>query len=115
MRQKQAAEAAQREHDLLELGRLGNLEGRRRLGEDPAKAPKLPLFVDGTDAYLLIKIWEICDDLLDGARKYGPQRLALILSGRALTVYSRLSEEAAADYGQMMLALMKRYDLTEDG
>lgn len=38
-----------------------------------------------------------------------------LLSGRALTVYSRLSEEAAADYGQMMLALMKRYDLTEDG
>ncbi|KAL9958152.1 hypothetical protein ACROYT_G035127 [Oculina patagonica] len=34
---------------------------------------------------------------------------------RALDVYSRLSEEAATDYDKMKLALMKRYDLTEDG
>ena len=38
-----------------------------------------------------------------------------MLSGRALDVYSRLSEEAAVDYDQVKLALMKRYDLTEDG
>ena len=34
---------------------------------------------------------------------------------RALNVYSRLSEEAAQDYDRVKLALMKRYDLTEDG
>ena len=38
-----------------------------------------------------------------------------LLSGRALDVYSRLSEEAAVDYDQVKLALMKTYDLTEDG
>ena len=38
-----------------------------------------------------------------------------LLSGRALEVYSRLSEEAAQDYDRVKLALMKRYDLTEDG
>ena len=30
-------------------------------------------------------------------------------------MYSRLSEEAAKDYGKVKIALMKRYDLTEDG
>ena len=38
-----------------------------------------------------------------------------LLSGRALDVYSHLSEEVASDYYQMKVALMKRYDLTEDG
>ena len=30
-------------------------------------------------------------------------------------MYSRLSEEAARDYDKVKIALMKRYDLTEDG
>ena len=42
-------------------------------------------------------------------------KLSALLSGRALEVYSRLSEEAAQDYDRVKLALMKRYDLTEDG
>ena len=29
-------------------------------------------------------------------------------------MYSRLSEEAAKDYDKVKIALMKRYDLTED-
>ncbi|XP_068695943.1 uncharacterized protein [Montipora foliosa] len=39
----------------------------------------------------------------------------VLLSGRALEVYSRLSEEAATNYDRVKLALMKSYDLTEDG
>ena len=42
-------------------------------------------------------------------------KLSALLSGRALEVYSRLSGEAAQDYDRVKLALMKRYDLTEDG
>ena len=38
-----------------------------------------------------------------------------LLSGKVLDVYSRLSEEAAVDYRQLKEALLKRYDLTEDG
>lgn len=41
--------------------------------------------------------------------------LSALFSGRALEVYSRLSEEAARDYDKVKIALMKRYDLTEDG
>ena len=56
VRQKEAAEAAKREHE-LELARLGqgNLDDCPRDREDRAKAPKLPSFVDGKDdldAYL---------------------------------------------------------------
>ena len=42
-------------------------------------------------------------------------KLSALFSDRALDGYSRLSEEAASDYGKMKIALMKRYDLTEDG
>ena len=41
--------------------------------------------------------------------------MSALLSGRALDVYSRLVEEAAVDYDQVKLALVKKYDLTEDG
>ena len=56
MRQKEAAEAAKREHE-LELAHLGqtNVDVRPRDREDQAKAPKLLSFVDGKDdldAYL---------------------------------------------------------------
>ena len=42
-------------------------------------------------------------------------KLSALLSGQALEVYSRLSEEAAKDYDKVKIALMKRYDFTEDG
>ena len=42
-------------------------------------------------------------------------KVSALLSGRVLEVYSRLSEEAVQDYDRVQLALMKRYDLTEDG
>ena len=42
-------------------------------------------------------------------------KLSALLSGGALEVYSLLSEEAAKDYDKVKIALMKRYDLTEDG
>ena len=50
MRQKEAAEAANRAHE-LELARLGqgNLDDRPRDREYRAKAPKLSSFVDGKD------------------------------------------------------------------
>ena len=41
---------------------------------------------------------------LNGRRQDG---LSALLSGRALEVYSRLSEEAAQDYDRVKLALMK--------
>ena len=110
IKQKEAAEAARREHK-LELARLG--QGIRddcpRDREDRIKAPKLPSFVDVKDvldAFAETRKWQ----------KTGwASKLSALLSGRALEVYSRLSEEAAKDYDKVKIALMKRYDLTEEG
>ena len=40
-------------------------------------------------------------------------KLSALLSGRALDVYSRLSEEAALDYGKMKIALMSYYGMAQ--
>ena len=115
MRQREAAEAAKREHE-LELARLGqgNLGDHPRDREDRAKAPKLPLFVDGNDdldTYLqrFKRFAETAKWKKDG----WASKLSALFSGRAIEVYSRLSEEAAKDYDKVKIALMKRYDLTK--
>ena len=118
LKQKEAIEAAKREHE-LELARLGqgrNVAERAELREDRAKAPKLPSFVDGKDdldAYL--QRFERFATTAKWEKTGWASKLSALLSGRALEVYSRLSEEAAQDYDRVKLALMKRYDLTEDG
>ena len=38
-----------------------------------------------------------------------------MLTGKALDVYPRMSETAAVDYKELKEALLKRYDLTENG
>ena len=84
--------------------------------EDRAKAPKLPSFVDGKDdldAYL--QRFERFATTAKWEKTGWASKLSALLSGRALEVYSRLSEEAAQGYDRVKLALMKRYDLTEDG
>ena len=118
LKQKKTMEAAKREHE-LELARLGqehNLAVRVPNREDRAKTPKLPSSVDGRDDL---------DEHLQRFERFATNakwektgwatKLSALLSGRALDVYSRLSEEASVDYDQVKLALMKTYDLTEDG
>ena len=117
IRQKKAAEVAKREHE-LELARLGqgNLDYRPSDREDRAKAPKLPSFVDGKDdldAYL--QRFERFAETAKGKKDGWASKLSALLSERTLEVYLRLSEEAAKDYDKGKIALMKRYDLTEDG
>ena len=116
--QREAIEAAKREHE-LELARLAqgrNVAERTELREDRAKAPKLPSFVDGKDdldAYL--QRYERFATTAKWEKTGWASKLSALLSGRALEVYLRLSEEAAQDYDRVNLALMKRYDLTENG
>ena len=110
-KQKEAIEAAKREHE-LELARLGqgrNDTERAEVREDRAKAPKLPSFVDGKDdldAYL--RRFERFATTAKWEKTGWASKLSALLSGRALEVYSRLSEEAAQDYDRVKLALMKR-------
>ena len=110
MRQKEAAEAAKREHE-LELARLGhgNLDDRPRGREDRAKAPKLPLFVDGKDDLdTYLQTFERFAETSKWKKDGWASKLSALLSGQALEVYSHLSEEAAKDYDKVKIALMKR-------
>ena len=117
LKQKEAIEAEKREYE-LEIARLAmeNVYGRPEVREDRAKTPKLPSFVDGKDdldAYL--QRFERFAATAKWEKTGWASKLSALLSSRALEVYSRLSEEAAQDYDRVKLALMKRYDLTEDG
>ena len=127
MKQKEAIETTKREHE-LELARLGrgrNVAELAELREDSVKAPKGPSFredgyrlnfrasKDDLDAY--IQRFERFATTAKWKKTGWASKLRALLSGRALEVYSRLSEEAAQDYDRVKLALMKRYDLTEDG
>ena len=117
LKQREVIEATKREHE-LELARLGqshNDTERAGVREDRAKAPKLPSFVDGKDdldAYL--QRFERFATTAKWEKTGWAPKLSAPLSGRALEVYSRLSEEAAQE-DRVKLAFMKRYDLTEDG
>ena len=96
LRQKEAAEAAKKEHE-LELARLG--QGRNVVDtSDKPKAPKLPSFVDGKDdldAYL--QRFERFATVAKWDKTGWASKLSALLSGGALEVYSRISEEAAQD------------------
>ena len=93
----------------LKLGELGDQTNK-------AKVPKLPTFTDGKDDL---------DSYLQRFERFATANkwdkgnwavaLSALLTGKALDVYSRLSETAAVDYGQLKEALLKRYNLQEDG
>ncbi|GFO26819.1 gypsy retrotransposon integrase-like protein 1 [Plakobranchus ocellatus] len=87
-----------------------------RSSDAGAKHPKLPNFQDRRDD---LDIWLT---RLRDLRKVtaGPGRkcsssLRALLTGRALDCDGRFSAEQAKDYDKVKEALMKRYDLAEDG
>ena len=86
------------------------------IGINNSSVPKVPHFVDGRDqldAYL--------QRFERFARTHGwpegtwASSLSVLLSGKALEVYARLSEAEARDYRCLKNALLRRYDLTEVG
>ncbi|GFR82005.1 hypothetical protein ElyMa_005939000, partial [Elysia marginata] len=86
-----------------------------RFNDASAKHPKLPHFQDGKDD---LDIWltrfERFAESNSWSRDKWSSSLCALLTGRALDCYG-LSSEQAQDYDKVKLALMKRYDLTEDG
>ena len=113
----------QRQHE-IEMERMrmerASIEGNRA-SESSREAvltskPKLPPFVDGKDdldSYLnrfermaRSNGWDMTEWAVS---------LSALLTGRALEVYSRLSEEEAQDYEKLRDALLRRYGLTGEG
>ena len=134
---KLAAEAAKREAERkhkLEMEKL-RLEGERLNEQRSAssedqqvalgqafqnaiartKALVLPGFVDridNLDSYLLR--FERYAAVAGWERSDWATRLRPLLSGRALDVYSILSDKQARDYDKLQKALLQRYDFTEE-
>ena len=101
----------------LELARINqNRPENEGTRNSHIKIPNLPMFIDGKDEM---------DSYLERFERFARSNnweegiwstsLSALLSGKALDVYSRLSEEEASDYKKLKEALLKRYDLTEDG
>nr|CAB3263334.1 uncharacterized protein LOC108950802 [Phallusia mammillata] len=114
------AEAQDRAHQLelkrleLQMAEIGGAQREASAGK--AKAPKLPAFVDGKDeldSYLLR--FERFAVTCKWERSEWASALSALLTGRALDVYSRLSDDDAVDYDQLKQALLNRYDLNEEG
>ena len=103
----------------LEAKRLehaGNNNDGRRVMTASAKSPELPAFVDGKDdldSYLLR--FERYATIAHWNKEAWATQLSALLSGKALGVYSGLSQEEATDYDRLKVALLKRYNFTEHG
>ena len=117
-REEQERQREERERERaheIELARLRQ-ENNERRQVDGKKSVKLPTFVDEKDDL---------DSYLQRFERFArgnswPEEewavsLSALLSGRALDVYSRLPDEVANDYPQLKQALLKRYNLTEEG
>ena len=81
-----------------------------------AKAPKIPAFNEGKDemdSYLLRF------ERYATAQKWEPDTwatgLSALLQGKALYVYALMPKEDALNYDKLKVALLKRYELTEEG
>ncbi|XP_078000810.1 uncharacterized protein LOC144453400 [Glandiceps talaboti] len=107
----------QREHELRmeKLRTEGGGKGVAR-PEVKASAPKLPAFdegIDDMDAYL-------CRfERFAGGQQWPKETwattLSALLKGKALTVYSGMVPHEAVDYDKLKDALLKRYQLNEEG
>ena len=101
-------------------GELERLEAQKTLTQPretiKAKAPKIPAFNEGKDemdSYLLRF------ERYATAQKWEPDTwatgLSALLQGKALDVYALMPKEDALNYDKLKVALLKRYELTEEG
>ena len=101
-------------------GELERLEAQKALTQQretiKAKAPKIPAFNEGKDemdSYLLRF------ERYATAQKWEPDTwatgLSALLQGKALNVYALMPKEDALNYDKLKVALLKRYELTEEG
>ena len=80
-----------------------------------AKSPKLPSFVDEKDeldSYLLR--FERYAENASWEKDTWAIKLSALLTGRAMDVYTRMSDADASDYDKLKKALLTRYNYTED-
>ena len=112
-------EESERRHkmELLEAQSRLSIPPSRELNQQTSlRTPKLPYFEvekDDMDAYLQrFERYAL-------AQKWPPDQWAInlsaLLKGKALEVYSRIPPEEALEYDVLKEALLKRFEMTEDG
>ena len=110
-------ELAQKQIELAKINAESKTTGLVTKSPDiKAKIPKLPSFNEGRDnmdSYL--KRYERFATNAKWPKEEWATNLSSLLQGKALDVYSRLSSEEATDYDKLSDALLKRYQLTEEG
>ena len=109
-------ELAEKEIELAKIKADSKTDTKLKSIDIKAKLPKLPPFSDGKDnmdAYL--KRFERFATSAEWPKKEWATNLSALLQGKALDVYSRLSSTEALDYDKLCEALLKRYQLTEEG
>ena len=120
---EQAKIEAEKEHALkeLELKAQQSQAGASLAATPPprnkdAKSLKLPSFVDEKDeldSYLLR--FERYAENASWEKDTWAIKLSALLTGRAMDVYTRMSDSDASDYDKLKKALLTRYNYTEDG
>ena len=81
-----------------------------------AKSPKLPSFIDEKDeldSYLLR--FERYAENASWEKDTWAIKLSALLTGRAMDVYTRMSDAYASDYDKLKKALLTRCNYTKDG
>ena len=108
-------ELANKEIELAEI-KKGILTTKCLHTDIKAKLPKLPAFCEGKDnmdSYL--KRFERFSENAKWPKEEWTTNLATLLQGKALDLYSRVSSIDAVVYDTLKEALLKRYQLTEEG
>ena len=109
-------ELAQKQIELAKINADSKTVLAAKSPDVKAKIPKLPSFNeerDNMDSYL--KRFERFATNAKWPKGEWATNLSSLLQGKALDVYSRLSSEEATDYDKLSDALLKRYQLTEEG
>ena len=107
---------AQREHELEVLRLRGNRQQNQQNERNNTKTLKLPSFVEGKDEIdNFIERFERYARANGWAEENWAISLGALLTGKALEAYTRLSEEDASNYVELNNAILKRYNLTDEG
>ena len=105
------------EHELaLEKTKQENSTAAINNASINTKAPQLPLFDDNRDKMdVYLERFERFAAIQKWKQESWAVILSALLSGQALEAYARLSAEEATDYTKVKMALLKQYNLTEEG
>ena len=112
---------AEKELTLREMELKAQVQASASLAATPpphnkdAKSPKLPSFIDEKDEHDSYLLRFECYAENASWEDTWAIKLSALLTGRAMDVYTRMSDADASDYDKLKKALLTRYNYTEDG